>query len=119
MDTNDLITAIFIGMGTVMMLYVIAMWYWTRIAQSRLDHDLQELKLQLDQQRLIPLTVELHGDQFLCFNSLTQDFVCQGASLTEIKERFQQRYPNKSAAIHRGEDSVLQTLKQQIQGCVE
>ena len=53
-------------------------------------------------------------DQYFCYNSITQDFVCQGVDLVEIVRKFKQRYPTKSAAIYDGDESAVRTLKSQL-----
>jgi hypothetical protein len=69
---------------------------------------------ELDQERLIPLTVEVDQNQYFCYNSVTKAFVCQGHSLKEIVERFKHRYPEKSAAIYDGDETAVRTLKSQL-----
>jgi len=76
---------------------------------KQLDQTLKELELG----RLITLTVEIDQNQYLCYNAFTKAFVCQGHNLTEIIERFKQRYPDKNAAIYDGDETAVQTLKQQ------
>ena len=68
----------------------------------------------LDEERLIPLTVEVDLDQYFCYNSITKDFVCQGRSLKEIVERFKLRYPDKAAAIYDGDETAVRTLRSQL-----
>jgi len=68
----------------------------------------------LDQERLIPLTVEVDQNQYFCYNSITKAFVCQGHSLKEIVDKFKQRYPEKSAAIYDGDETAVRTLKSQL-----
>jgi len=68
----------------------------------------------LDQERLIPLTVEVDLDQYFCYNSITKAFVCQGHNLKEIVERFKLRYPDKAAAIYDGDETAVRTLKSQL-----
>ena len=68
----------------------------------------------LDEERLIPLTVEVDQDQYFCYNSITKAFVCQGHNLKEIVERFRLRYPDKSAAIYDGDETAVRTLKHQL-----
>jgi hypothetical protein len=68
----------------------------------------------LDQERLIALTVEVDNNQYFCYNSITNDFVCQGSDLKEIRERFRERYPDKDAAIYDGDESAVATLKLQL-----
>jgi hypothetical protein len=92
---------------------VIASWFEARI-RSHLGRDLDEVMNDLELERLIPLTVEVAGNQYLCYNSITQEFVCQGINLAEIVKRFKQRYPEKSAAIYDGDETAVKTLKSQL-----
>ena len=92
---------------------IIAGWIEERI-RAHLEQDLDEVMSELELERLIPLTVEVAGDQYLCYNSITQEFVCQGVNLVEIVKKFKQRYPEKSAAIYNGDETAVRTLKSQL-----
>ena len=85
------------------------------LIQQRIDSGLDEVSKELELEQLIPLTIDVDGDQYLCYNSLTQDFVCQGVDLVEIIKRFKQRYPNKSAAIYDGDETAVRLLKSQLE----
>jgi hypothetical protein len=90
-------------------------WFVFTWAVSRyLERQIGSVVQALDQERLIPLTVEVDLDQYFCYNSITKAFVCQGRNLKEIVERFQQRYPNKSAAIYDGDETAVTILKLQL-----
>ena len=97
---------------------MVLMWVTTRITSKifgrTLDSERVKIIIDLDKERLIPLTVEVDGDQYLCYNSLTNDFVCQGANLNEIVDRFCARFPDKEAALAKGDDAVITALKLQI-----
>ena len=84
------------------------------IIQRRTNSELSEVSDDLELERLIPLTVEVVDNQYFCYNSITQDFVCQGVNLVEIVKRFKQRYPEKSAAIYNGDETAVRTLKSQL-----
>ena len=86
-------------------------WLVSRYLES---HQVDSVVRDLDQERLIPLTVEVDQNQYFCYNSITKAFVCQGYSLKEIVERFKQRYPDKSAAIYDGDETAVRTLKSQL-----
>lgn len=92
---------------------IVAGWIEERI-RSHLEQDLDEVMSELELEKLIPLTVEVAGDQYLCYNSITQEFVCQGVNLAEIVKKFKQRYPEKSAAIYNGDETAVRTLKSQL-----
>jgi hypothetical protein len=63
--------------------------------------------------QLVLLTVEVDHNQYLCYNALTQEFVCQGIDVTEIVQRFRARFPDKSVTIFNGDDTAVTTLQQQ------
>lgn len=81
---------------------------------SKLEKKIDEIQQDLELGRLIPLTVEVDGNTYLCYNSVTQEFVCQGANLKEIQDRFKARFPDKSAAIHKGDAEAVKILKSQL-----
>jgi hypothetical protein len=117
METSEILMSI----GHVMMwlslsilVFNLLVLWWARRIEARIVEELGEIAQDLEAEKLIALTVEVDGDQFLCYNAQTMTFVCQGRDLEEIRERFQQRYPSKSAAIYNGDESAVQVLKQQL-----
>ena len=93
---------------------LLVLWISRRI-EAHVSQELNEVVEELAQNRLVPLTVEQYGDQYLCYHSFTMDFVCQGADLDELIEKFKTRYPGKSASLYNGDDTALQVLKKQLQ----
>ena len=81
---------------------------------SRMEEEVAETLEKLEKETLIILEVEPINDQFLCYNHFTKDFVCKGRDIVEIVESFKQRYPNKDAAIAKGDPTALAVLKQQL-----
>ena len=117
METSEILMSI----GQVLMwisLAVIAfnllVLWWVRRIEARIVEELGEIAQDLEEEKLIALTVEVDGDQFLCYNAQSMVFVCQGRDLEEIRERFRQRYPSKSAAIYNGDESAVEVLKKQL-----
>lgn len=82
--------------------------------EQYIGEELTSVGQALDEERLIALTVEVDQNQYLCYNSVTNDFVCQGSDLTEIRKRFRARYPDKDAAIYDGDRTAVATLKSQL-----
>ena len=110
---NSLLDLVFWTVFSYIIAKIVAGWIEERI-RSQLGQDLDEVMNELELEKLIPLTVEVAGNQYLCYNSLTQEFVCQGVDLAEIVKRFKQRYPEKSAAIYNGDETAVRTLKSQL-----
>jgi hypothetical protein len=107
---------IWFGIGwliTNLVLSLLAFLLRRHIEQS-MESELTGVGQALDEERLIALTVEVDNNQYFCYNSITNDFVCQGRNLTEIRERFRARYPDKDAAIYDGDKTAVATLKSQL-----
>ena len=104
----------FVNGVIIMILIHVGLNMLTRMVKRHADSDLEEVSKDLELERLIPLTVEVVDNQYFCYNSITQDFVCQGVNLVEIVKRFKQRYPEKSAAIYNGDETAVRALKSQL-----
>ena len=85
-----------------------------RHIERSMESELTGVGQALDEERLIALTVEHENGQYYCYNSITNDFVCQGADLKEIREKFKVRYPTKDAAIYDGDKDAVAKLKLQL-----
>lgn len=69
---------------------------------------------QVSAGQLILLTVEVDHNQYLCYNAVTKEFVCQGLDLAELVQRFSTRFPGKTVTIFNGDDIAVATLQQQF-----
>jgi hypothetical protein len=65
-------------------------------------------------EKIIPLTVEVENNLYYCYNSKTNQFICQGADVKEITDQFQQRFPGLNAFFNSGDEAALTTLRQQL-----
>lgn len=118
METAETLMALgdfFVFLGLAILAFLFVVLIVSRLIQRRLDQRLEEITEELATERLIPLTVEQHEDQFLCYHSFTNAFVCQGTDLKEIIKRFKARYPDKSASLYNGDPSAVKTLRQQFE----
>lgn len=98
-----------------LVLFGMLIWFvFTWLVSRHLERQIDSVVRDLDQELLIPLTVEVDQNQYFCYNTVTKAFVCQGHSLKEIVERFKHRYPEKSAAIYDGDETAVRTLKSQL-----
>ena len=101
----------------IMAFNLLVFWIARRIEariEARIADELGDIAQDLEEEKLIALTVEVDGDQFLCYNAQTMTFVCQGRDLEEIRERFRERFPTKNAAIYDGDESAVEVLKKQL-----
>lgn len=64
--------------------------------------------------KIIPLTVEFENNLYYCYNSKTNQFVCQGENVGEIISKFKARFPGLNAFFDGGNETAIATLKQQL-----
>ena len=117
METSEILMSIgqvLMWISLAVLAFNLLVLWWVRRIEARIVEELGEIAQDLEAEKLIALTVEVDGDQFLCYNAQTMTFVCQGRDLEEIRERFRQRYPSKSAAIYNGDESAVRVLKKQL-----
>jgi hypothetical protein len=117
METSEILMSIgqvLMWISLAVLAFNLLVLWWVRRIEAQMAEELGEIAQDLEAEKLIALTVEVDGDQFLCYNAQSMVFVCQGRDLEEIRERFRQRYPSKSAAIYNGNESAVEVLKQQL-----
>jgi len=110
MNMENLLTVIF---ESILIYWVVTMLLnWLGLIPQTSEAD--EIAKELENGNLIPLTVEVAGNTYLCYNSITNEFVCQGGDLDEIVKHFQVRYPDKSASIYNGDVGAVAILREQL-----
>jgi len=98
--------AIGVGVGVVLSVMVFN-WIMTRIGE-RIESELEQ------NPNNIGMRVEVDQNIIYCYNSETNQFLCQGRTLTEIAEAFQARFPNLGAYIDGGDPEVIAQWKNEI-----
>lgn len=86
----DLILAIIIGLifGSLM---------YTRFIEKKLDEVEEEVSAMMN--KLIFLQIETHTNGVFAYNFITNEFVCQGKDLEDLKLSFGKRFPKSTGVI--------------------
>lgn len=100
--------------GIVIGCLIVSFFKFTR-SVIKLSPEAQDTLAKLTDETLVILEVEPVNDQFLCYNYFTKEFVCTGRNIEEIRDRFKQRYPDKDAAVAKGDPAALRILKKQLE----
>jgi hypothetical protein len=79
----------------------------------RLHEKIQHIE---EMQRHMPmkLMVEEINGRLYSWNRITNDFVCQGADLLELRDNFEKRFPNKNFSVVAAEP-VMTKLREQLE----
>lgn len=107
----DILIQIINTVSLIVMCWFVLVW----LVSQRIKQQMRPMLRDLEQERLIPLTVEVDQDQYFCYNCFTKAFVCQGRDLEEIIRKFKQRYPDKLVAIYDGDETAVKTLRAQLE----
>lgn len=117
----DLILAFVAGMGVAVWLMAYLVRRWVDRLRKMLEEAMAEesksepsIQDQVSAGKIIPLTIEVENNLYYCYNSNTNQFVCQGSDVKEITEKFQQRFPGLNAFFNSGDEQALKTLRQQL-----
>ena len=102
----------YLAVGRLFVEVVLRVYHLVKLAQQQQpDQDYVDRAITGD---LVLLTVEVDHNQYLCYNAVTQEFVCQGADLTQIAQSFRARFPDKTVAIFNGDTEAVSALHLQF-----
>ena len=87
---------------------------WVMRLRKALEDAVEESNQATDSDKIIPLTVEFENNLFYCYNSKTNQFICQGADVNEIIDQFKTRFPGINAFFESGDSRAIETLTQQL-----
>lgn len=88
----------------------------TYYLNTKIDTELDQILARIQLGQLIPITVELEQNQYLCYNAITNEYVCQGIDLDDIAQKFSVRYPEKKIAIVNSNSDVVKSLRLEADG---
>ena len=100
-----------IVLGMALMAFVIYLYIRGLVREV-----MQELAADIERvaDTLMPVTVERENGQIFCYGKEDKQFICQGATLEEIKAAFKQRFPDKTAYLDGGDETWVTELREEI-----
>jgi hypothetical protein len=112
-DITTIVANALIGFG--LGLAVLAFYVWRTI--RRFETELRELVREAvaeTEANMIGLIVEQEGGVIYAYTEQDRQFVCQGATVAEIREGFKSRYPEKTAYLAGGDEALVERFKQEL-----
>lgn len=108
-----LIGNILIGVGLGIGLVALYIWFVIQRFHSNLDSMVRET---LDEVRasLVGLVIEEDGGQLYAYRETDRQFLCQGANIAEIRKKFSEQYPDKTAYLSGGDPALIERLKAEL-----
>ncbi len=115
METIDILLWISVGIAVGVWMFYLALKLAVHILSRRIQRDLETLEEALKEHvDLIPCRVEQHDGVFFVYNNETNEFMAQGSTLIELRERIKARWKDQRVSVVAGDDAVLEQLKAQL-----
>jgi hypothetical protein len=112
-DITVLLANIMIGIGLGIGLVTFYVWRVVRKFEDQMQGLVREA-IQEVEANLIGLIVEQDGDVIYAYTEKDRQFVCQGATVAEIREGFKSRYPEKTAYLAGGDAALVERFKTEL-----
>ena len=113
MELMDIVAGILMGIGIGLVVLGIYVWVLYQRIKNRVDHMIQEV-LDEAAETLVGIEVELDKGVYFCYNSEDKQFVCQGTTVSEIRQAFQDRFPGKTAYLTGGDPTVVAQFRTEL-----
>jgi len=106
---SDIILGIVIGIGlTFVFVYV----YIRSVVRQVIGEIDSKIKQASD--TLMPVTVERVNGQIYCYSEEDKQFLCQGNTITELRDAIKARFPDKTAYLAGGDEDLVKELQTQL-----
>jgi hypothetical protein len=113
MELVDILAAVGIGVLIGVGMLCLYIWVLYQRIKSRVDEMVNQI-INEAEANLVGLDIELDNGVYFCYNNEDKQFVCQGATVAEIRSAFQSRFPDKTAYLAGGDPRVVAELKTEL-----
>jgi hypothetical protein len=117
MELNEIVGGILMGIGIGFAMLGLYIWILLWILYQRIKHRIDRMIAEVvdeAESNLVGIDIEVDRGTYFCYNSEDKQFVCQGATVAEIKQAFEVRYPGKTAYLAGGDPEVVATFKTEL-----
>ena len=112
-DITGLVVTTLIGIGLGIGAVALYVWWVIQRFHSNLDGMVRET-LEEVRASLVGLIIEQDGDQLYAYRESDRQFLCQGANIAEIRKKFSEQYPDKTAFLSGGDPALIERLKAEL-----
>lgn len=108
-EIGTIIIGILIGAALAVLLIYLYVRGLVREVVAELDAHIERAA-----STLMPVTVERENGILFCYAKEDNQFICQGATLTEVREAFKARFPDKTAYLDGGDPDLVEELRAEL-----
>ena len=113
MELMDIVVIVLVGIGIGFSMLCLYVWILYQRIRGRVDQMVREVIKEAEAD-LVGLDIEVDKGCYFCYNHTDKQFVCQGSTVAEIKQAFQNRYPGKTAYLASGDPAVVEQFRTEL-----
>jgi len=108
-DIGAIIIGILIGAALAVLLIYLYVRGLIREVMTDLDAHIERAAVTL-----MPVIVERMNGVIFCYSKENNQFICQGATLAEVRAAFKARFPDKTAYLDGGDEELVKELREEL-----
>ena len=112
-DITTIVANILIGLGLGIGLVVFWIWRTVRRFEDDVRGIVRETIREVEAD-MVGIVVEEDAGQLYFYRETDRQFLCQGATLMEIRKRFNDMYPEKIAYLAGGDPALIERLRNEL-----
>lgn len=112
-DITNMVIGVLIGMGVAMGAISLYIWHVMNKFEAGLREHVRNAVKEVEK-ALLPVIVEQDGDEIFVYSEKDRQFLVQGRTVKEIRERFDQRFPDRIAYMAGGDEKLVERLKAEL-----
>jgi len=112
-DITGLVVSILVGVGLGIGAVALYVWFVIQRFHSNLDSMVKET-LEEVRASLVGLIIEEDSGQLYAYRESDRQFLCQGRDIAEIRKKFSEQYPDKTAFLSGGDPALVERLKAEL-----
>ena len=117
-ELMTMIANILIGIGLGIGFVMFLMWRVMRRFEEDVRGMVRETIREVEAD-MVPIVVEEDAGQLYVYRETDRQFLCQGSTLTEIRKRFNELYPEKIAFLADGDPALIERLRAELKNLKE
>jgi hypothetical protein len=101
--------------GLLLGIGIAVLWIWKAVRRFENDmHNALQETINEVEEKFVGVVVEEDAGQLYFYREEDRQFMCQGGTLSEVREKFNELFPEKIAYLAGGDPALIERLKAEL-----